>query len=115
MAEQGSLRGQGSLHGGNHLGNSGLERRDTREYEELYPDFECDWCSDLAEDVSSKFDSDEDRIKVMEAIYGLAEEGGAKGEDLSEEDKAKYAKVLKDYGVYEEVMSKATRMLEEAS
>ena len=47
-------------------------------YEELYPDFECDWCSDLAEGVSSKFDSDEDRIKVMEAIYALAEEGGAK-------------------------------------
>jgi len=84
-------------------------------YEELYPDFECGWCSDLAEDVSSKFDSDEDRIKVMEAIYALAEEGGAKGKELSEEDKAKYAKVLKDYGVYEEVMSKATRMLEEAS
>jgi len=96
------------------------EIRDLREeihgkYEELYPDFECNWCSDLAEDVSSKFDSDEDRIKVMEAIYALAEEGGAKGKELSEEDKAKYAKVLKDYGVYEEVMSKATRMLEEAS
>jgi len=84
-------------------------------YEKLYPDFECDWCSDLAEDVSLKFDSDEDRIKVMEAIYALAEEGGAKGEELSEEDKAKYAKVLKDYGVYEEVMSKATKILEEAS
>ena len=84
-------------------------------YQELYPEFECDWCSDLAENVSSKFDSDEDRIKVMEAIYALAEEGTAKGKELSEEDKAKYAKVLKDYGVYEEVMSRATEMLGEMS
>jgi len=94
--------------------------RDLREeihgkYKELYPKFECDWCSDLAEDISSKFDSDEDRIAVMEAIYALAEEGTAKGKELSEEDKAKYAKVLKDYGVYEEVMSKATEMLGEMS
>jgi len=84
-------------------------------YKELYPEFECDWCSDLAEDISSKFDSDEDRIKVMEAIYALAEEETAKGKELSEEDKAKYAKVLKDYGVYEEVMGKATEMLGEMS
>jgi len=84
-------------------------------YKELYPEFECGWCSDLAEDISSKFDSDEDRIKVMEAIYVLAEEGTAKGRELSEEDKAKYAKVLKEYGVYEEVMSKATEMLGEMS
>ena len=25
------------------------------EYKDLYPDFDCGWCSDLAEDVSSKF------------------------------------------------------------
>jgi len=84
-------------------------------YEELYPDFECDWCSDLAERVSSRFDSDEDRIAVMEAIYALAEEGVAKEQELSEEDKAKHAKTLKDYGVYDEVMGRATEMLGEMS